>query len=184
MYRPACPTHTDDAIPGGRILTLGTGSTVRSGAAPGHSAAPAAPAEMRRFRTDAELGAPEAATPAYGRDARISLASAGRSDQGAVLLANSGTSRKSTQCGHPACRAARLQAKVKFGKKRLRGSGGLMDERAISFGSFRLFAAQRLLLESDKPVRLGSRAFDILTALVETAGGGGSKEELMGRARA
>jgi DNA-binding winged helix-turn-helix (wHTH) protein len=45
-----------------------------------------------------------------------------------------------------------------------------MDASAISFGPFRLVAAQRLLLEGDKPVRLGSRAFDILAALVERAG--------------
>jgi DNA-binding winged helix-turn-helix (wHTH) protein len=36
-----------------------------------------------------------------------------------------------------------------------------MNGRAISFGPFRLIAAQRMLLEGDKPVRLGSRAFDI-----------------------
>ena len=35
-------------------------------------------------------------------------------------------------------------------------------DAAISFGPFRLVAAQRLLFEGDKPVRLGSRAFDIL----------------------
>src|SRR5437773_1257425 len=45
-----------------------------------------------------------------------------------------------------------------------------MDGGAISFGPFRLLAAQRLLLEDDNPVRLGSRAFDILAALVERAG--------------
>ena len=45
----------------------------------------------------------------------------------------------------------------------------LMDEGAISFGPFRLLAAQRLLLEGDEPVRLGSRAFDILATLVERA---------------
>jgi DNA-binding response OmpR family regulator len=60
-----------------------------------------------------------------------------------------------------------FSAKVKFGKKRLRGSGGLMDERATSFGPFRLLPAQRLLLEGDQPVRLGSRAFDILATLLE-----------------
>jgi hypothetical protein len=38
---------------------------------------------------------------------------------------------------------------------------------AISFGPFRPVTAQRLLLEGDKPVRMGSRAFDILTALVD-----------------
>ena len=55
-------------------------------------------------------------------------------------------------------------------------------EPAISFGPFRLVAAQRLLLEDDKPVRLGSRAFDILTALVERAGEVVAKEELIARA--
>src|ERR1700733_483054 len=57
-----------------------------------------------------------------------------------------------------------------------------MDGYAISFGPYRLLAAQRLLLEGDKPVRLGSRAFDILTALVERAGEMVGKEELILRA--
>src|SRR3954464_8311441 len=57
-----------------------------------------------------------------------------------------------------------------------------MDGRAISFGSFRLLAARRLLLEGDKPVRLGSRAFDILAALVERAGDVVGKDELRTRA--
>jgi predicted ATPase/DNA-binding winged helix-turn-helix (wHTH) protein len=56
------------------------------------------------------------------------------------------------------------------------------DGRAISFGPFRLLSAQRLLLEGDKPVRLGSRAFDILAALVERAGEVVGKEELISRA--
>src|SRR5260221_12506513 len=57
-----------------------------------------------------------------------------------------------------------------------------MDGRAISFGPFRLVAARRLLLEGDEPVRLGSRAFDILAALVERAGEVVGKEELRARA--
>jgi DNA-binding winged helix-turn-helix (wHTH) protein len=57
-----------------------------------------------------------------------------------------------------------------------------MNGRAISFGPFRLLAEQRLLLEGDKPVRLGSRAFDILAALIERAGEVVGKEELMARA--
>jgi DNA-binding winged helix-turn-helix (wHTH) protein len=57
-----------------------------------------------------------------------------------------------------------------------------MDAHAISFGPFRLLAAQRLLLEGDKPVRLGSRAFDILAALVERAGEVVGKQELITRA--
>src|SRR5260370_21471435 len=57
-----------------------------------------------------------------------------------------------------------------------------MNGRAISFGPFRLYVAQRLLLEGDNPVRLGSRAFDILAALVERAGEVVGKHELIARA--
>src|ERR1700704_2873958 len=57
-----------------------------------------------------------------------------------------------------------------------------MDESAISFGPYWLLVARRLLLEGDKPVRLGGRAFDILTTLVERAGEVVSKEELIARA--
>jgi predicted ATPase/DNA-binding winged helix-turn-helix (wHTH) protein len=54
-------------------------------------------------------------------------------------------------------------------------------ERAICFGSFRLLSGQRLLLEDNEPLRLGSRALDILIALVERPGELVSKEELMAR---
>ena len=54
-------------------------------------------------------------------------------------------------------------------------------ESAISFGPYRLLPAERLLLEGDKPVRLGSRALDILTALVEHRGEVVSRDELMAR---
>jgi len=57
-----------------------------------------------------------------------------------------------------------------------------MDGSTISFGPFQLLAAQRLLLEGDKPVRLGSRAFNLLAALIERAGEVVSKEELFARA--
>jgi predicted ATPase/DNA-binding winged helix-turn-helix (wHTH) protein len=40
----------------------------------------------------------------------------------------------------------------------------------ISFGPFRLFAAERLLKNADEPVQLGGRALDILIRLVERAG--------------
>jgi DNA-binding winged helix-turn-helix (wHTH) protein len=52
---------------------------------------------------------------------------------------------------------------------------------AISFGPFRVLPDQRLLLEGGRPLRLGSRAFEILLALVERAGGLVSKGELMAR---
>ena len=55
------------------------------------------------------------------------------------------------------------------------------SERAISFGPFRLVPTQRLLLEDDNPVRVGSRALDILTALVERPGELVGKDELMAR---
>jgi DNA-binding winged helix-turn-helix (wHTH) protein len=57
-----------------------------------------------------------------------------------------------------------------------------MNEGGISFGPFSLFAEQRLLLEGDRPVRLGSRAFDILVVLVERAGEVVGKEQLIARA--
>jgi predicted ATPase/DNA-binding winged helix-turn-helix (wHTH) protein len=69
-----------------------------------------------------------------------------------------------------------------LGKKKTESGGYAMDGSAISFGPYRLLPAQRLVLEGDKPVRLGSRAFDILTALVERAGEVVSKEELIARA--
>jgi predicted ATPase/DNA-binding winged helix-turn-helix (wHTH) protein len=53
--------------------------------------------------------------------------------------------------------------------------------RTIAFGPFRILPAQLLLLEGEIPVRLGSRAFDILIALVERAGGIVEKNELIAR---
>src|SRR6266566_3228495 len=54
-----------------------------------------------------------------------------------------------------------------------------MDEQAISFGPYRLLAAERLLLEGDQPVRLGSRAFDILATLLQRPGEVIGKDELI-----
>jgi predicted ATPase/DNA-binding winged helix-turn-helix (wHTH) protein len=54
-------------------------------------------------------------------------------------------------------------------------------EYAILFGPFRLLPAQQLLLEGERPVRLGSRALEILIVLVERAGELVSKGELMAR---
>ncbi len=58
---------------------------------------------------------------------------------------------------------------------------GTAAEREISFGPFHVFPKQRLLLEGDKVVRLGSRAWDILIALIERPGEPISREELMTR---
>jgi DNA-binding winged helix-turn-helix (wHTH) protein len=51
----------------------------------------------------------------------------------------------------------------------------------VSFGPFRLLPKQLLLLEGDKPVCLGSRALEILIALVERRGELVSKQDLMAR---
>jgi len=52
----------------------------------------------------------------------------------------------------------------------------------IAFGPFHLLPYQRLLLKEDEPVSLGSRAVDILTALVERPGELVTRAELMRRA--
>ncbi len=54
-------------------------------------------------------------------------------------------------------------------------------DKVISFGPFRLFPTQQLLLENEKPLRLGSRAFDILLGLTERAGELVTKEELVAK---
>jgi DNA-binding winged helix-turn-helix (wHTH) protein len=52
----------------------------------------------------------------------------------------------------------------------------------LAFGPFRLMPARGLLLESDRPCRLGSRAMEILLALVERAGETVPKHDLLARA--
>jgi predicted ATPase/DNA-binding winged helix-turn-helix (wHTH) protein len=54
------------------------------------------------------------------------------------------------------------------------GSGG----QVLGFGTFRLLKQQKQLLDGATPVRLGSRAFDLLTALAERAGTVVSRKEL------
>lgn len=61
---------------------------------------------------------------------------------------------------------------------------GLSDgtaERALAFGPFQLFPARRLLLETDRPVPLGARAFDVLMALVQARGRLVTKDEILAR---
>ena len=67
--------------------------------------------------------------------------------------------------------------------RRLDGGGYCVasSERVASFGPFRLLPAQQVLLEGETPVRLGSRAFEILIALIERAGELVTKGELMAR---
>jgi predicted ATPase/DNA-binding winged helix-turn-helix (wHTH) protein len=56
-----------------------------------------------------------------------------------------------------------------------------VDEETFAFGAFRLIPAQRMLLEDGKPLRLGSRALDILVTLVESAGETIRKDQLIAR---
>ena len=56
-----------------------------------------------------------------------------------------------------------------------------MDSDTFCFGPFRLIAAERELLRDDKPIALGGRAFDLLLALVEHAGGAVSRRDLFER---
>jgi adhesin HecA-like repeat protein len=52
----------------------------------------------------------------------------------------------------------------------------------MSFGPFRLIPAERVLLKDDMPVTIGSRALDILIALVNEAGDVISQRDLLARA--
>ena len=54
-----------------------------------------------------------------------------------------------------------------------------MSEQVLCFGPFELFSTRRRLLRAGEPVRLGSRALDILVALVARAGEVVGKEELI-----
>lgn len=72
--------------------------------------------------------------------------------------------------------------------RRLRGASASVDgsrsgqwRRADVLGPFQLIPTQRLLLDAGTPLRLGSRALDILITLVERGGELVTKEELMAR---
>lgn len=52
-------------------------------------------------------------------------------------------------------------------------------EQPLAFGSFRLFRERKVLLDDLRPVRIGSRALELLIALVERAGEIVGKNELM-----
>src|SRR5471030_1779588 len=54
-----------------------------------------------------------------------------------------------------------------------------VGERAFGFGRFQLLRGQKMLLDCGNPVRLGSRALEILIALTERAGEVVTKAELI-----
>lgn len=60
-------------------------------------------------------------------------------------------------------------------------TGKAPNDPGVAFGPFRLFPSRHLLLEGETPVRLGSRARDLLIALLEQPGRAVSKEALCAR---
>src|SRR5262249_37458890 len=74
-----------------------------------------------------------------------------------------------------------LRVKLNLVNTLLMDDRSATSERVASFGPFRLFPAQQLLLEGETPVRVGARALEILNVLVERAGELVSKKELMTR---
>jgi predicted ATPase/DNA-binding winged helix-turn-helix (wHTH) protein len=58
---------------------------------------------------------------------------------------------------------------------------GRATGNALTFGPFRFLPAQRMLLEGDKPLPLGSRALDILNLLLERPGEVIRKDEIIAR---
>ncbi|AUN32735.1 transcriptional regulator [Niveispirillum cyanobacteriorum] len=59
--------------------------------------------------------------------------------------------------------------------------GGWMEPQGLSFGEFQLLPERRLLLRGGCPVRIGSRAFDLLITLAGRSGEVVAKEELIAR---
>jgi predicted ATPase/DNA-binding winged helix-turn-helix (wHTH) protein len=55
----------------------------------------------------------------------------------------------------------------------------LVPEQAVHFGPYKIYPGQRLVMESDRPLRLGRRAMDILLILLEHAGKVVSKQQLI-----
>jgi phospholipid transport system substrate-binding protein len=55
------------------------------------------------------------------------------------------------------------------------------DEVALDFGRFRMLLRQRQLIADGVPVKLGTRAFDLLSVLLEADGSLVTKEELLSR---
>jgi predicted ATPase/DNA-binding winged helix-turn-helix (wHTH) protein len=62
------------------------------------------------------------------------------------------------------------------------GASASHPSLTLTFGPFRLIPARGLLLEGERPCRLGSRAMEILLALVERAGETVPKQDLLARA--
>src|SRR4051794_11543273 len=57
----------------------------------------------------------------------------------------------------------------------------ISSDHYISFESFSFYPSRQVLLEADRPVRIGSRACEILLALIERQGQLVSKQDLLER---
>ena len=57
----------------------------------------------------------------------------------------------------------------------------LAAEQSLEFGRFRVLPRQRVLLAEGVPIELGTRAFELLLALLEADGALVTKDELMSR---
>jgi predicted ATPase/DNA-binding winged helix-turn-helix (wHTH) protein len=79
------------------------------------------------------------------------------------------------------CAAYRKQCVMRDPPPSANPSESAEHSSALRFGPFQLISSRRLLLESGKPVKLGSRAFEILHLLVSKAGQIVTREELIAR---
>src|SRR5215469_1179763 len=61
------------------------------------------------------------------------------------------------------------------------GVHGTAAEASLEFGRFRVVPRRRLLLADGVPIELGTRAFELLLALLEADGALVTKEELLAR---
>jgi DNA-binding winged helix-turn-helix (wHTH) protein len=61
------------------------------------------------------------------------------------------------------------------------GANRATAEASLEFGRFRVLLRQRLLLADGVPIELGTRAFELLLALLEANGSLVTKNELLGR---
>ncbi|WP_332821170.1 ATP-binding protein [Pseudomonas sp.] len=57
----------------------------------------------------------------------------------------------------------------------------ITSERVVTLGPYRIYPHRRLVLEIDRPLRLGSRAMDILLMLLENTGAVVGKDQLIAR---
>ena len=73
-----------------------------------------------------------------------------------------------------------MSERIHFGQAEMR-QADCSARSEIRFDSFRLFPARRLLLDGDTPVRIGSRALDLLIALINRHGELVSKAELVAK---